>query len=296
MTPGGPPRVCPACGVAPRRGLTLRNGAALLGCSRCGLGWWDWPAFEPAEFYDRDYFQSPKAGKGYDDYAALEPAARRTARARLRRIRRLLARTRPGGEPRRLLELGCGTGCFLDEARAAGWSARGLEVSPYAARVAGDRRLDVTCAGVEAASRVFAGQRADCVALWDVLEHVCDPRATLRDAGALLEPGGVLALSTGDLHSLCARLSGRAWHLFNLPEHLYFFTPTCLKRLLAAAGLRRVTVTREINWIPLHYAAERLRKSLGLRARPGTARGAPIDRLALPATLLDVIGCYAVRG
>lgn len=299
---GGSPAVCPACNIPPSRGMLLANGERLLRCPRCGLGWWRWPAFDPAHFYNRDYFQSSTAAKGYDDYAALEPAGRLTARSRLRHLARLIGKSessRIENSPR-VIELGCGTGFFLDEARRAGWTVRGLEVSDYAARVARERGLPVECAGVEDAARLFGEPRVECVALWDVIEHVRDPRETLVSAARLLGQGGVLALSTGDLLSLCARFSGSRWHLFNLPEHLFFFTVASLRRLLGTAGLRLASVRREINWIPLQYAFERLRKPLGFSPSRTGREAAPawssrLGSAALPATLLDVIGCYAVR-
>lgn len=294
MNAAGPPTTCVLCGLPPRRAYELRNGAALLRCPECGLGWWAWPAFDPQAFYDESYFQSSADAKGYDDYAALEAGVARTARARLRRIRRLCAASAPG----RLLEIGCGTGVFLAEARRAGWDVSGVEVSVYAAERARQRGLPVTSQAIEDLDLPAA--TFDCICLWDVIEHVCDPAGVLGRAGAALRPGGVLALSTGDLASLCARLSRGGWHLFNLPEHLFFFTSACLRGLLARAGCRVDAVVRETNWVPLAYIVERLGKSRGrfgrlvaalLRVAPRALRA----RLLVPATLLDVVGVYAVR-
>lgn len=257
------------------------------------MAWWEWPAFDPGDFYDRDYFQSTQASKGYNDYAALEEGVRRTARARLRRIERVLcggASPDVGGSPR-LLELGCGTGCFLDEARQAGWRVSGVEVSAYAAGVAAARGLHVECRAVE--DLTLDDGPFDCVALWDVIEHLREPARVLTTAAAALRSGGVLALSTGDITSLCARLSGPQWHLFNLPEHLFFFSPASLRRLLSRAGCAVMRVEREVNWVPLSYALERVLKSL--RGRGATATIQVLDRLPLPATLLDVLGVYAIR-
>lgn len=282
------PLVCPVCSAAPRRTLRLPNGEDLLRCPRCGLGWWPWPAFEPGAFYDRDYFQSERSAKGYRDYASMEAGVRRTARARLKRIARLAPI--PHGAARRLFEIGCGTGLFLDEARRAGWEAEGLEVSAFAADVARSRGLPVTCAPAEHGA--IEPGTYDCVALWDVVEHLRDPARTLVAAAAGLRAGGVLALSTGDLSSLCARLSGRHWHLYNLPEHLYFFTPLALRRMLEQAGCRVRRVVREVNWSPLRYVVERLEKKLVGRLPLGALRSASV---VVPATLLDVIGVYATR-
>jgi len=249
------------------------------------LGWWDWPAFDPRRFYNRDYFQSTEAPKGYDNYASMTHAAGITARARLSRIERLLGQS--DGQ-RRLLEIGCGPGEFLDVAADADWKVRGVEVSPYAAGEAQRRGHDVSCAAAEAFS--CSGSTYDCVALWDVIEHVRQPATLLAHCANSLSPGGVLALSTGDVTSLCARLSGASWHLFNLPEHLFFFSPRSLELMLSRAGLRVTRVCREINWVPASYVFERICKTLGV-ARPA----ARWEHWAIPATLLDVVGVYALR-
>lgn len=300
--PRRPPARCPNCDCPPRERYRLRNGAPLLQCPRCRLAWWAWPEFEPAAFYDESYFQSADAQKGYDDYSALEPGVRRTARTRLVRVARLLqagagspvaggsdARPRSGAGWR-LLELGCGTGCFLDEAARAGWIVEGVEVSRFAAARAAQRGLSVRCAPLEEYEP--APGAFDCVALWDVIEHLRDPFAALITAGRALRPGGVLALSTGDVTSLCARLTRQYWHLFNLPEHLFFFSPAALAGAFDRAGCRMRCTTREVNWSPLAYLLERIAKPLGLsRVRPPAAIGATL----LPATLFDVLGCYGVR-
>ncbi|MFN0136674.1 MAG: hypothetical protein ACKVS9_11230, partial [Phycisphaerae bacterium] len=92
MSDGAAPKTCVACGSAPRRDFTLSNGEPLLRCPTCKLAWWNWPAFDPAAFYDRDYFQSDQVDKGYNDYSAMEREIRRTAIGRLRRIDKIRAR------------------------------------------------------------------------------------------------------------------------------------------------------------------------------------------------------------
>ena len=284
--PGAAPRRCIVCEAPPRRAFRLPNGAWLWRCPRCRLGWWDWPPFEPAARYNRDYFQCEDVTRGYDDYTALETGLRRTARARLKRIRRLTA----AGADRRLLDIGCGTGVFLDAARRDGWNVRGIEVSEYAAAQARRRGLPVFCAPIDEVP--LEPRTFDCVTLWDVIEHVPDPLDSLRRAALALRPGGVLALSTGDITSPCARFGGPRWHLFNLPEHLFFFSPQCLRTMLGIVGCRLRLVNREVNWVPVAYLLERIWKSTG---RPAPGRPAWVGNLVVPATLFDVLGMYAVR-
>jgi 2-polyprenyl-3-methyl-5-hydroxy-6-metoxy-1,4-benzoquinol methylase len=303
VTPSGAaPQTCIACGALPRRAFRLRGGVRLEQCPRCHLGWWNWPPFDPGAFYDQGYFQGAGQAKGYDDYAALEAGVAHTARSRLRRITGILSGADSSditaGRPRRMLELGCGTGVFLDVARQAGWQVEGVEVSAYAGERARERGLAVNTTPVEDL-RPTPGAY-DCVALWDVIEHVRDPAAVLHAAARALRPGGVLALSTGDVTSLCAALCGPRWHLFNLPEHLFFFSPEALRRLLAQAGGHIVHVTREVNWVPVAYVWERLRKTEGILGHIADRclRNATLQRMApwlIPATLLDVLGVYARR-
>ena len=283
------PRRCIVCDIAPQSSIILPKGVRLLRCPRCELAWWDWPPFEPAAFYDRDYFQSDREPRGYNDYESLEIGLRRTARARLRRIERVMVQS--GGArlgERRLLDVGCGTGVFLDEARHAGWDVRGIEISRYAVDEARRRGLSITHAIGD--DLRLEPATYECITFWDVIEHVRDPRGLLANAGRALVPGGVLALSTGDVTSLCARLCGARWHLFNLPEHLFFFSPRSLRKLFRRVGCGGVCVSREINWVPLSYLLERVAKSIGWGTR---RRGG--GRWVLPATLGDVLGAYAVR-
>lgn len=83
-------------------------------------------------------------------------------------------------------------------------------------------------------------QRFDAVTLWDVIEHVPSPRATLRAAATVVRPGGVLVLSTINADSLAARLFRGQWVFWNrpgrVPEHLQAFAPNTLRTALGVAG------------------------------------------------------------
>ncbi len=298
------PDRCIVCDTPPRQSFelpappelveALGRPVVLLRCPRCGLGWWDFTGLEPAQLYDDAYFQSADVARGYDDYASLEPGIRRTARARLRTIERILADRGAASHPRRIFDIGCATGIFLDEARRRGWQAAGCDVSAFGVEQARRRGIDAHQADATQAFEACREARFDAISLWDVIEHLPEPAAVIRTAAAHLRPGGVLALSTGDLGSLCARLTGSRWHLFNLPEHLFFFTRASLRGLLEACGLRVVRSRYEVNWVPLRYVAERLSKTAGARRRAvGGGRGR-LGRLLVPATLFDVLGVYAV--
>jgi SAM-dependent methyltransferase len=260
----------------------------IVECERCGVRFWrPPPGFDPRETYDAAYFADASSAHGYDDYAALEPALRRNFARRLARL------GRPAAEAR-LLDVGAAYGFAVAEAHAAGWRALGVEIS-----AAGARRAARTTGGriaiADAAALPFAGSGFDAVTLWDVLEHLPDPHAAVAAASACLRPGGRLVLTTGDVGSVVARLSGRRWHLYSIPEHLFFYTRRSLRLLLGAHGLRVEWMRADASLYPLGYLIERIRKTLlGRAAAAGSARW-PGASLALPVNLFDVVTVSAVR-
>lgn len=193
----------------------------------------------------------------------------------------------------RVLDVGCGPGYFLQAAVGAGFAARGVEASEFAARFAREQ-LGLEVRHGLARREDLGEEPCDVVTMWDVIEHVPDPRASLSAAAAVTRPGGLLALSTGDRSSLVARLSGRHWHLYNLPEHLWFFTSSGLRRLLREVGFAPIRVAYEVCWYPLRYLVERLEASLRL-GRGLSGRLGPLGRAALPVTLGDIVTIVARR-
>jgi SAM-dependent methyltransferase len=278
--------VCRAPGAAP--GLR-KDGMAILFCVDCGSGFWQpGTGFDPAAVYGRGYFEEPGHAAGYDDYASLEPALRANF---ARRIRALGPPPRAGA---RLLDLGAAFGFAVDEARRAGWRAVGLELSRAAAgraaRHAGPGGIVVG----DAQRAPFADAGFDGITLWDVLEHLPAPHAAVAEVARLLRPGGRVALSTGDVGSVAARLSGARWHLYTLPEHVVFYSREGLRRLLSGHGLRVVAMRAEAARYPLGYLVERLCKTLLGRAAPRPVRF-PGASIPVPVNLFDVVTVHAVR-
>jgi SAM-dependent methyltransferase len=279
---------CAVCGAGPARPKLRKDGIQIVACPDCGLAWWEPPAgFSPESLYDGAYFGDPGTHRGYDDYAGLERALRAT-------FARRLARLPPPAAGARLLDVGAALGFAVSEAGRAGWQALGLERSREAAALAA-HALPGRISVATALRLPFDAGRFDAVTLWDVLEHLSDPHAAVAEVARVLRPGGQLALTTGDAGSLLARLSGARWHLYNLPEHLFFHTRRSLRELVSAHGLRLESLRAEPSLYPLGYLVERLRKTLLGRPGPRAARF-PGAGLCVPLNLFDVVELRAVRG
>jgi SAM-dependent methyltransferase len=150
-------------------------------------------------------------------------------RATARRLLDLIGRHVPGG---RLLDVGCGHGLLLDEARRRGFEVSGLELSRAGAAYARDvLGLDVAEAPLE-----DTGKRYDVIVLADVVEHLDDPAGALRTCASMLADGGALCVVTPDPASPTARLAGSRWWGL-VPAHTCLLPRRTLCELLSAAGL-----------------------------------------------------------
>ncbi len=188
--------------------------------------------------YEEEYFEGDKlqAG-GYGDYTAqagwrLEKAARQ--------VRELRERTGVGAG--RVLDVGSGYGFFRVALGEAGYEHDGLEVSEFARRVAADSYGLQTYGGTLEEHWAAWESRYHAVTLFDLIEHVVDPRHFLAQVASILRLGGVLGVKTPNLDCPEARVFGPHYHSLKR-EHLSFFSADSLTAAAQAAGLEPVHVT-----------------------------------------------------
>jgi 2-polyprenyl-3-methyl-5-hydroxy-6-metoxy-1,4-benzoquinol methylase len=142
--------------------------------------------------------------------------------------------------PGRLLDVGCGTGLYMDAMRKRGWEVWGEDMTPIAVRFARERfGLDVFEGTLEQAA--YPDAHFDVVTLWNVIEHVPDPPATLREIARILRPGGLVVMGTPNVDALDAHVFGRYWALWEAPRHFNVFSPETLGRVLRQEGFDAVT-------------------------------------------------------
>lgn len=228
---------CPRCRRAAPRRFSVR-GYDVHRCAACDLEF-VWPTPPPeaiAAVYERGYFEG--GGAGYDDYFSREreQVARKSA-VRLAALRAL------GVTSGRLFDLGCAAGYFLGHARDAGFTVAGSEPSAEA-REAIEPSLRASV--VPSLAALDPAARFDVVTAWDVLEHLPDPDATLRDLRARLVDGGVLAAVVPVLGSTTTRLAPARWDQYKPPEHLWFWSARAVRAMLADHGL--TVVREEVAW------------------------------------------------
>jgi len=245
---------CNLCGSDARHPYCPENGLGLVQCESCGFVYVS-PRPDAEELYalyGETYFHNNESGVvGYTDYIKDERNIRKTSQRRLRHLEQYV-------QPGKLLDVGCATGFFIDEARQRGWTVSGLDVSSFGVQYAQAHfGLDT----VHGTLTDFDGEAGsyDVVTLWDVIEHVPDPTAYVRKAADLLRAGGVISLATPDVDSLPARLAGKRWVAYKLSEeHVYYFSVKTLTQLLDAAGFDVLNVRHIGKYVPLSLFRDRL--------------------------------------
>jgi 2-polyprenyl-3-methyl-5-hydroxy-6-metoxy-1,4-benzoquinol methylase len=274
---------CIVCGGnrAPSRRL-----AALVQCKECGFLDLRISDAELQSLYGEAYFK----GQGYLDYIAEEPSLLRNFRNRLARLKTVA----PQLACCDLFEIGCAYGFFLKEAAQWVRSASGIDIAAEPIRSAVQER------GVEALQGDYLsldlGRKFDVIAMWDTIEHLRYPHLFIEKIVRDLKPGGLLALTTGDIDSLTARLQGRHWRLLCPPAHLHYFSAATISELLRRKGFQIVHLSYAGNSrslrAALYFVTVLRMKRKGLY---DALQGLPIFNFHLTVNLFDIMYVIARR-
>jgi len=194
-------------------------------CQGCGLVRLN-PRLSEAQLsslYARDYFSGEHA-TGYDSYEQDASYYQRTFARRLRLVKRY------GGQGR-LLDIGCGLGYSLQVAAREGFDVYGLDLSPYAVEQC-EKLFPGRVREGSLTSGLYPRGNFDVVTLSDVFEHVYRPLEFVQALHETIRDNGMALVTTPNHRSVLSRLSGRNWISFKIPEHVYFYTPETLKKLV----------------------------------------------------------------
>jgi len=128
-----------------------------------------------------------------------------------------------------LLDVGCGTGYFPAELVKQGWMVTGLEPSETA-RTIGFKQNGFQSEPIEKFYS-FPDNAFDAITLWHVLEHVHDLNGYFQQFQRILKPGGYLFIAVPNPDSLDANHFKAEWAAWDVPRHLYHFTPEIIRKL-----------------------------------------------------------------
>lgn len=148
-----------------------------------------------------------------------------------------------------LLEIGSATGFFLDEARQAGFSVAGIEISDEGVKYAKDL-LDLSIwKGNFLDYPVGPDTQVDVIASFFTIEHISDIEAVWNKIDSLLKPGGGLLLALPSFNGPSFQTDPKNWFLTHPEDHFYDYDPASLKNVLKQMGYE-VKLNKPLSYHP----------------------------------------------
>lgn len=233
---------CPLCGGEHTRPERVVAGYALERCRGCGFVFTN-PRYPPEAVLE----QYGQEGSGEEMMALWGRIHTPTMLADYERILAEIEAELPGKG--RLLDVGCGACYFLECATRRGWEAHGVEVASWAPEAAKARGVTHLHHGLLADQR-FADSSFDVVYISQVLEHLADPKADLREMHRVLRPGGLFYANVPNYHRLPVMFNCDDFVLDTPMGHLNYFTPRSLRRMVDTCGFRvlRTSTYGGLKW------------------------------------------------
>lgn len=152
-------------------------------------------------------------------------------------LRKFFLYLSPGAK---ILDIGCGDGSFIKQAKEK-FDCMGLEISEYLASLARKNGLNIIVGNFLLTD--FANEKYDGITLISLLEHLGDPEVAMKKCFSLLNKGGVLLIKTVNYGCLNRRIKRGNWTGFRPPDHIIYFTPPSLKRLLRKIGFTKIKIS-----------------------------------------------------
>ena len=252
-------KICPLCGSPDRKVLFSRFEINILQCQVCSVGYSEEFPVDSAEIYSASEYL-PIAKTDYLQNVSYRKE--RFGKERLEIIGKFLDKS---PDQARLLDIGCGTGWFIQCAEDVGYIAVGQEIGKDLAEFARETT------GVQIFSTPITDlppiATYDVVTMFDVLEHLPNPLEVLQHVLKLLNPGGVLLFFVPNLDSIGFKVLRDQSTLCMPVEHLFYFTEESVQFLLGKTGLRvKMLETKGLDVADLYSFYSDVRESKELAA------------------------------
>lgn len=224
-------------------------------CTNCNLVFDPNPLAFNEKLYSKYYYESTEVKGGYFNYFEESIINKLTFKDRLVRIDKKI-----GNKNAKLLDLGTALGDFLEVARSLLWkNIFGTDISDFAVKICREKGLNVYKDGEGGNSKeILQNNSFKVITLHDVIEHFADPESELKKIRELLQPKGLLFITTPDINSLSVNILGKYWYHYKKGEHLYYFNKNNIKILLERLNFEDIIVKPTVSWVTIKYLINRL--------------------------------------
>jgi len=187
-----------------------------------------------------------------------------------------------------ILDIGCGTGAFLNTMKEAGWKITGLEPDDRAITKA----KSLYQIQPQPSSELFnmSEQQFDAITMWHVLEHVHQLNEYFFQIRKILKDNGTLFIAVPNYTSFDAYFYKETWAAYDVPRHLYHFSPMSMELLVKRYGMKIKTI--KPMWFDSYYVSMLSEKYRGNKL--GLLRAVLIGKISNILCLLNKRKCSSV--
>lgn len=181
------------------------------------------------------YYQSENYISHSDTQEGIVNKLYHAVRKRTLTGKKKLLQLETGKQQGKILDIGCGTGAFLNTMKAAGWESTGLEPD----EVARAKAKELYGLEPKPSHEIFdlPENNYDAITMWHVLEHVHQLHEYVAQLKKMLTTNGRIFIAVPNYTSYDAQYYGAHWAAYDLPRHLYHFSPDSMKNLVEQYGL-----------------------------------------------------------
>lgn len=139
-----------------------------------------------------------------------------------------------------LIDVGCGDGFFLDEAKKRGWNVHGTEYALHYINICKQKGIHMQSGKLNPSN--YDLEYFDIITSFEVIEHINYPVEELSNFNAITRKGGVVYITTPNFNSISRRMLKDNWSIIWIPEHLSYYTTPSIHYLLKRCGFRKLNI------------------------------------------------------
>lgn len=140
----------------------------------------------------------------------------------------------------KILDVGCGIGYFLEEAKKRDWEVYGTELSKKSAEICSGKGIKIKEGILD--SKNYEPGMFDIITSIEVIEHINNPLEELKNFNSILRKGGLVYVTTPNFNSLLRYRLKSAYNIITYPEHLCYYTPKTLNKLFKISGFKELKI------------------------------------------------------
>ncbi len=240
--------------------LSKFDAGDLVRCASCGMVF---SSLTPSQSILATHYQ------GYGMFSQISETT-------IKRYNQILDRFEKYRLNNNILDVGCGEGFFLEQAKKRGWTVYGTEYAHQYIEVC-KKKGALMHEGVLDLKNYTTGS-FDIITSFEVIEHLSHPMQELHNFNLLLRKNGLLYLTTPNFNSFSRKVQGKNWSVISYPDHLSYFTPATINTALNLSGFKKLEIiTTGISIARTQQAL--FKKRTLIQENPEPKQNMPVDAI-----------------